>query len=196
MRVSAIRYVAILLTVSACGASTAATTPDAVPLATDAPIGDVYTVIPDVIGGDVSRPDALAPDGAASVGRVQCGMTTCPALSTPQQNIDTEDYCCLEIPGDGDPVCRHGNLGGCESGNPLYCDEAADCAPGLLCCDSAVRAGLFHCADDCAQAMLQLCRSDGECLNHQPCVHHTCGGGDLGFCGEPGQSWLTTLNCQ
>jgi hypothetical protein len=100
-------------------------------------------------------------------GFVSCaGASTCPALSHPQQNVDTESYCCVS---DVSAVCVHNyNLGACESGVPIYCDDASDCDPGLHCCNSQGRT-LFACQSSCGDRM-QLCRQDAECPNGTRCT--------------------------
>src|SRR5262249_55628223 len=137
--------------------------------------------------------DARGADGGA--GRVACGATTCPSTPTFSMNLDTENYCCAPGPSSADtPACEHANLGLCESGNPFYCDEAADCDPGLVCCNSTVRPGLFHC--DVACGDLQMCGGSAECRNGQPCTFRTCAGARYGFCGPLPAPQAAALHCQ
>jgi hypothetical protein len=154
------------------------------------------TAPPRGVGVDAPSPvdaravDASAPAGA---GRVACGATSCPATPTPSMNLDSEDYCCGTTPTDGPAFCVHGNLGACESGNPFYCDAAADCLPGLVCCNDVVRPGLFHCAGGCAD--LQMCGTDDECRNGLRCTRRVCAGAEYGFCGALTTDQAARLNC-
>src|SRR5262249_43992429 len=116
------------------------------------------------IAGDLAAP---APGDLASVrdlasssdrgfvstpGTVDClsgdaGSSSCASTPVPEMNRSTESYCCYRGSFSGDPdsaTCVVGNLGACESAIPFYCDEAADCNPGLVCCRSSVRE-LFSC---------------------------------------------------
>ena len=108
--------------------------------------------------------------GTPTPGTVACANSTCPALSHPQQNNETESYCCV---GFGLPTTQmcfvNRNLGACESGSPiLYCDDASECDPGLVCCGSA-RGGIFACHADCTGGA-QICKTDDECKNGMKCV--------------------------
>jgi hypothetical protein len=98
------------------------------------------------------------------------GSASCVSTPAPEMNLSTESYCCYRGPFTGDPpsaTCVMGNLGACETGVPFYCDEAADCDPGLVCCRSTVRE-LFSCSSGCA-GQPQICKTDGECLNGTVC---------------------------
>jgi hypothetical protein len=119
-------------------------------------------------GGSIADPGGSeAGTGTPTPGTVLCaGVSTCPALSQPQQNADTESYCCLD-PGGSQQCHIHANLGACESGIPVYCDDASDCEPGLVCCESDVRT-LFSCQASCPR--LQLCKVDSECRDGKRCA--------------------------
>jgi hypothetical protein len=109
--------------------------------------------------------------GVTTPGVSACGNSTCPALPHPQQNTETESYCCVLGPSTGDAyrqTCyRNANLGACESGVPIYCDDAADCNAGLVCCISEGRF-LLRCQADCG-TRTQLCKTDAECRNGKKC---------------------------
>ncbi|HTJ40828.1 MAG TPA: hypothetical protein VL463_01995 [Kofleriaceae bacterium] len=137
--------------------------------------------------------DAAPGPDASGAGRVTCASTTCPALPTPQQNVDSEDYCCSPMPTGSAATCVHGNLGACESGDPFYCDEAADCQTGLSCCENSGRKGLFACYDTCDG--LQACSTTAECKNVGPCTMHHCGGSVRGFCGLLTPTEMQYLSC-
>jgi hypothetical protein len=98
------------------------------------------------------------------------GSASCASTPVPEMNLSTESYCCYRGSFSGDPdsaTCVVGNLGACESAIPFYCDEAADCSAGLVCCRSSVRE-LFSCLADCG-GQVQLCKTDSECLGGKTC---------------------------
>ena len=178
------RALAVLIVIAACGSTGSGST--------DASPGDAATTF-DAPAIDAPRiPDAGGAD--AAIGRVACGAITCPATPTISMNVDTEDYCCAPASGGVPAFCVHGNLGACESGNPFYCDQASDCALGLVCCNASVRPGLFHCDTTCGG--LQMCGSGAECQNHQLCTLRTCAGASYGFCGELTTEQAAALDCK
>jgi hypothetical protein len=102
--------------------------------------------------------------GTATPGVVDCNGVSCPALSHPQQNINTESYCCVSAQAN---CYRNTNVAACSSGIPVYCDDASDCDAGLVCCQSEWRI-LFACATDCG-GRTQLCQTDAECRGGMKC---------------------------
>jgi hypothetical protein len=171
-----------------CGGSgTTVSSADAPVSSADAPVSSA--------DAPVSSADARSPDASAPT-RVACAGTTCAATATPSMNLDSEHYCCATAyAGDSPSFCVAGNLGVCESGNPLYCDEAADCQPGLVCCNSTVRGGLFHCAASESCGGLQMCRTDAECANGKTCTTRMCAGASYGFCGALSPDQAAALLC-
>jgi hypothetical protein len=171
-----VRSLGLLALVAACGSASSGALdarPADAPAALDAP--------------------AAADAGGGLPGQVACGAGTCPATSTMSMDLDSESYCCAPASSGASAFCVHGNLGACESGNPFYCDEAADCDPGLVCCSSTVRSGLFSCATVCGE--IQMCRSSAECRNAQSCGFRTCVGARYGFCGALTTPQAEALGC-
>ena len=133
--------------------------------------------------------------GGATATILACGSTTCPATPYSPANGSNDSYCCLPQSNLAAPTCVHGNLGACESGNPWYCDQAADCNAGLVCCEQSARAGMFACLAPAACGMLQACRTSAECTNGQSCVTRTCGGTTIGTCGALTAQQAQLLDC-
>jgi hypothetical protein len=136
--------------------------------------------------------------GAGSTpGKTACGPTaTCTSYPKPPTNQDGQPFCCVLGVSTGDPesqTCHDGNLAACESGIPIYCDEAADCDPGLHCCEQTIRTE-FACTASCG-VRLQLCGTDPECENGQPCTPYVCDGEPLSTCGALGPSEQSGLGC-
>lgn len=111
------------------------------------------------------------PEGGAASdpGMVQCGSAACNT---------SEKSCCHKTGDAGSDECIGPN-GSCAGGTTLRCDEATDCAAGLVCCDTF---GSTSCAATCGGGSYQICRSDNECGNKsdagaaKKCVVQTCGG--------------------
>jgi len=144
----------------------------------------------------VTEPDAPFAIDAGGVGKVACASTSCPAFPQESTNGPDETYCCNVSPvaDPGQPsFCVQGNLGACESGNPYYCDQAADCGAGLHCCNVAARPGLFRCTNDCSGA--ELCRTDAECLNGLTCTFRMCAQNLIGTCGPMSDDLARRLFC-
>jgi hypothetical protein len=113
-------------------------------------------------------------------GRTACGLDSdCMSYPMTSTNNEGQPYCCI-APGSR-PFCGTGNLAACESGAPYYCDEAADCADAMHCCESPIRF-MFRCVPSCGE-QIQLCKSDSECENGLPCTAYTCNGQPLATCG-------------
>jgi hypothetical protein len=143
--------------------------------------------------GDGGPGPGLLPDPGA----ITCGATTCPdASGTPPMN-EVRAYCCVLGPNTGNPVsqtCEYQNLGACESGKPYYCDEAADCNAGLVCCMSNDLRAWTACESTCTG--VTLCKSSAECTNGQPCTPVTCDGQHIGTCGPLPASLAQVFGCQ
>ena len=120
------------------------------------------------------------PDGGApsDPGMVACGSTSC----------NTSQTSCCQTTGDaGTSECVPPN-GAC-TGTTLHCNEASDCASGLVCCDFF---GSTSCAASCGLGGFQMCRMDSECGTNsdagaaaQRCILQTCGGTPTGRGGPP-----------
>jgi hypothetical protein len=142
--------------------------------------GDASAPPADATSPGEDNPDALAPpppppapDAGAGGGRVSCGASSC---TTPSQ------VCCPHLDG-GTCVPAGAQPGSCE---PVACDEASDCGPGLVCCYVGHHGCGFGsaCAPTCADPSFegqQLCSTDAECSTGS-CAKRSCGGATLGTC--------------
>ncbi|HZU83341.1 MAG TPA: hypothetical protein VE987_10510 [Polyangiaceae bacterium] len=118
---------------------------------------------------DVGSPGVTSADGSAPP---LCGSTPC----DPHANT-----CC--VPFDGGSAsyeCKPGATASCPAGfGTFHCEQQSDCpGSGLVCCgsyDLASGAAQTQCmAGPCPT--VQLCVTDGECLNRQACTMQTCPG--------------------
>jgi hypothetical protein len=107
---------------------------------------------------------------ASDPGFVTCGDAPC---SVP------DHYCC-DTPSS--ETCVPNTVSGC-AGERRLCDEAADCPVGQVCCVPFAEAPFFvHstlCSTSCDRTGLQgtqVCKTDSECKNAQPCQQQTCSG--------------------
>jgi hypothetical protein len=108
-------------------------------------------------------------------GRTACGASAdCASYPQPPTDNEGQPFCCLDT--SALPACYTGNLASCESGVPIYCDEAADCAPGLHCCNLGAIRTSFQCLPSC-NAEIQLCKTNAECENGKACTPYVCSGG-------------------
>ena len=125
----------------------------------------------------------MSADLHSTPGRTACGASA-DCASYPQQPTDNEGqpFCCLD-PSEL-PACFTGNLAACESGVPIYCDEAADCAPGLHCCNLGALRTAFECMPSC-NGQIQLCKTNAECENAKACTPYLCSGGAYVNSGQP-----------
>jgi hypothetical protein len=79
--------------------------------------------------------------------------------------------------------------GGSCQGPKLDCSKTSNCAPGEVCCFKGGPDGGASCRDTCGGggpgSGVQLCETDAECLNGEPC---TVGKGGIKRCdgGGPG----------
>jgi hypothetical protein len=172
---------------------------DAGPIASAGNSADADGGMPPTDDAPLRRADVLR----STPGRTACGPTTtfsdggppvtkrsdCASYPRPPNNSEGQPFCC--VGGDRD-ACGTGNLAFCESGNPFYCDESADCDPGLHCCLSSART-LFSCQSSC-DARQRLCKSDAECDSGKTCIAYSCGGRALGSCGVLTPSLKQVLN--
>ncbi len=115
-----------------------------------------------------STPTSDGGPAASNPGMVQCGSTSC----------DTSEKSCCQKTGDaGSDECIGPN-DSCGGGTTIRCDEASDCASGLVCCNTF---GSTSCASTCGGGY-QECRTDSECGAQsdageaKKCLLQTCGG--------------------
>jgi hypothetical protein len=122
-------------------------------------------------GGSSSGPSTPVPEGGApsQPGMITCGSTTCDT---------TSQHCCESADGG---TC--GPLNGSCSGGAitLACKEAADCAPGSVCCQPLEYGPhSTSCMTSCPLGYFQVCRTDAECGNadagaaSEKCIVQTC----------------------
>jgi hypothetical protein len=148
-------------------------------------------------GGQIVGSDGGAMDGpssgdavvAASGEGISCGAATCKAGA---------ETCCVKT---ASRACMTTSSGTC-SGQAfrIACDDTADCGSSI-CCFSNVLSSVqvaTMCMPDCSQGgTVQVCRRDGDCRNHGPCVTYTCGGSfgpgsiTLGLCATTAPGFCT-----
>ena len=114
-----------------------------------------------------------APMGGAACdpGVVPCGNTTC----------DTSQKSCCHVGAGAAPDVCVGPNAPCTGGNRIACNEASDCASGLVCCDSY---GPTSCMASCSgTSSFQICRGHSECgagvgvaAAAKRCILQACGG--------------------
>jgi hypothetical protein len=109
--------------------------------------------------------------------------------------------CCLANSASGlVGTCVDGTCMDCPSNEAtVHCLQSAECPTGLSCCGDIITI-LGQVKSSCvnvpqggscpyvpatlAQVGVQLCKTDAECMNGQPCVHQTCiYGAILDMCG-------------
>ena len=144
--------------------------------------------------GAAHRDAPAGGDGSQMATELACGSAMCAATPYSPQNSNNDNYCCLPMSTAGSATCVHGNLGACEAGNPWYCDQAADCNAGMVCCEAA-RAGMFACYPAAMCGAIQACRTTAECTNGQSCTPRTCGGTPIATCGPLTTQEATQLSC-
>jgi hypothetical protein len=122
--------------------------------------------------------DASAPDASASgCGAPTPGSTACP------ENLVTcsaPTNVCVACLGQLNPLKCQGtdDVASCPSGTAFgpfirSCDDAADCAPGQVCCgDSSGWAS--SCAASCTDSEVQRCATCGECGPGKSCESGAC----------------------
>lgn len=119
-------------------------------------------------------------DVPSTPGRIDCRGTFC---ETPRE------LCCIETPG-AEIIWQCLETSEDESCGALLreCDEAADCAPGQVCCVPMTArpypAYSTHCAATCDDSFywFQLCSTSAECAGDS-CVTQLCQGDPLRTCG-------------
>ncbi len=125
-------------------------------------------------GGTGSGGGTPVPEGGApsDPGSVSCGSSTC--------NTTTQ-HCCVEADG-GTCGALNGSCTGGAGAVAVACNEAADCAPGNVCCQP-LEYGPHSttCMPSCpVGTYFQVCRADAECgtadagATSQRCVVQTC----------------------
>jgi hypothetical protein len=121
---------------------------------------------------DSNAPDSPAfdgsstPDGGAASDPGHIACVDAAPCSVPAEQ------CCVGSNGTGS--CKASCPGG--SIVVLKCDEAANCADGGVCCASeslTAPNASGACAASCSLGQVQLCRTNGECPNHD-CTPQTC----------------------
>ena len=145
----------------------------------------IDVVVPDGAsdgGADApSKPDGCSPiDGgfACDPGRVTCGATSCDLA---------KQYCCITSDGGKDTCTNNppdsGTSNLCVGGTKAFCDEAADCPNGQICCGFVGPMGGFttSCQASCGTG-IQFCRGSAECTSDS-CVAQTCRGESIETCG-------------
>jgi hypothetical protein len=109
------------------------------------------------------------PPDPSTPGVVACADTLCPVEAA------IPSACCLGL-GIFETQCLSVivgcglGLGG--NGQPLYCDDAADCGGGQICCVSQTTEGTTsRCEASCSglNSGQQLCRTDSECSDGLKC---------------------------
>ena len=132
--------------------------------------------------GVAPGPDGCVPiaDGAAcDPGHVTCGSTSCDL---------TKDVCCVAdggakftctVPRPTDGGKPPPNA--C-TGTEAFCDEAADCPAGQVCCGFVGATGGFatSCATSCGTG-LQFCHGNAECVSGT-CTAQPCRGETIETC--------------
>jgi hypothetical protein len=121
--------------------------------------------------GSTTTTPSDTPDGGApsTPGMVTCGSTSCDTSQT---------SCCHVTTADGGTDTCVGPNGAC-TGTTNHCDEASDCATGLVCCNAF---GGNTCMANCGNFGYQVCRTDDECGTQtdagaaKQCIVQTCGG--------------------
>jgi hypothetical protein len=94
-------------------------------------------------------------------GQITCGGSTC----------NTSDQeCCI---ANGDAGCQ---IGACQGGLRMSCDEPADCIGALRCCLGFAPEGgapRAQCETGCG-ARPQLCKTNADCPGTAQCRPYTC----------------------
>jgi len=160
-------------------------------LVADAATVDTPSLADGPVLGDAPSPSDAPPPGG-DAGTISCGGETCVAYPEPL-DTDPHPFCCVDPLANPSPPTCQTMLGQCQTGIPFFCDETADCSPGLICCVSTVRL-LFACSSSCDD--IRLCRLSKECPGAMPCVPYICGGKSLATCGPLSDSQRMMLGCQ
>jgi hypothetical protein len=131
-------------------------------------------------------------------------------------DLRTNTCCLANGPSASMPLvgtCVAGGTTGCANNQAtVHCLQSADCTGSLSCCgEILVLLGQVeaYCHDLSTQPLcpfaasptfsqigVQLCKTDAECRNGQPCVHQVCSyGADVHLCGLQQQGDGGLLNC-
>ena len=115
----------------------------------------------------VSSPDSSAPDAGNDAGPPDPGIA-CAASSCP---VGPSSFCCGGGPaGDGNDSCDTDPSDSC--GWEFFCDNAAECSPGSVCCyDDSRNVTTSAClSTSCPGGQYQLCTTDAECGGGLACT--------------------------
>lgn len=157
---------------------------------------------------DASAPSDAASDAPPYVAPTCDGVNPCDLRSS---------TCCLANgPSASMPLvgtCVTGSTASCPNNQAtVHCLQSVDCSGGQSCCgEILVLLGQVeaYCHDLSQQPLcpfaasptfsqigVQLCKTDAECKNGQPCVHQLCSyGADVHLCGLQQQGDGGLLNC-
>ena len=134
--------------------------------------------------GTAPGPDGCVPvEGglACDPGHVTCGTTPCDVATQFCCITDggAKQTCDTDPPDSGKPPPAT-----CTTGSKAFCDEAADCPSGQLCCGFVGAGGGFAttCAASCGTG-IQFCRGSAECTSGS-CVVQQCRGENVETCGS------------
>lgn len=115
-------------------------------------------------------------EGGPDPGRIVCGTDVCDATQGAKCCVQNNFHACYP------PVPPQKCFG-----HYVWCDEAADCAyysEAWVCFVNKSPYGFtFGCNSKGAAWDPQVCKSDKECLNGEPCVEQTCGDIVIRSCG-------------
>lgn len=157
---------------------------------------------------DSSAPSDGASDAPPYVAPTCDGINPC--------DLRTNTCCLANGPSASMPLigtCVAGSTTGCANNQAtVHCLQSADCSGGQSCCgEILVLLGQVeaYCHDLSQQPLcpfaasptfsqigVQLCETDSECRNGQPCVHQLCSyGADVHLCGLQQQGDGGLLNC-
>jgi len=129
-------------------------------------------------------PDAGAvgnqsPDAGAGSSAPLCGTTPC--------DLRTNTCCVPTDGGVSGAQCKPGTSAACSAGTATFhCQQMSDCANGDVCCgvyDLLAGTAQTQCQSGSCQ-IAQVCKTNGECRNGQPCTEQLCQGqATLQLCG-------------
>lgn len=144
--------------------------------ADDSALEDVASDVADGDSGDAAEADAESPSDQPDPGKIVCGTDICDAAQGAKCCVQNNFHACY--PPAPPQKCF---------GHYIWCDEAADCAyydENWVCFLGNSPYGLtFACNSKGAAWDPQVCKSDEECLNGEPCVAQACGDLVIRSCG-------------
>jgi len=173
------------LCAAACGGTTTAPTDGGGDATTDGPISQPDGSQPGDAGADGAKLVDAGP-AVSDPGNVTCSGASCGVPA---------NYCCDM--GDAGQSCVPGTTSSC-AGLRRSCDEAADCTGQDVCCVNPSQAMALFYSTTCMPPSYcdpfispQICKTDAECANNQPCVAQMCNGYLIRSCGP-----LPAQRCQ